>query len=306
MNVRLVAAGLLLAAMTAGSSVRAHEPLWGETPQTFSFGVIHPEYRYGFAREASLFRGSQRIDDPLQQRLHRQENLLSLQYAPKTTLNIRLEAPFATVTTEQTEDGQTRRSSVSGPGDFVLSAKNRFDVRFGPNWKAMHAATVGLQLPTGAHDGRDVDGTLLPPSKQPGTGNWGVMLGYSYAFERLQDTVWASAMYMRDLTGSNRRGDSLMLDAAYGYWIHRANRPQDFGAVLAGGLHAEGKGRDRIAVPTGEDTGGRMVGVQASLIATKGQGQARVGVLLPVYQHYNGTQLGLTGIQVRAGVEALF
>ena len=35
----------LIAAFTLGvqTTARAHEPLWGETPQTFAFGVIHPE-----------------------------------------------------------------------------------------------------------------------------------------------------------------------------------------------------------------------------------------------------------------------
>ncbi len=50
----------------------AHEPLWGETPQTFAFGVIHPEVRFA-----------------------RGETRLGLQYAFSTTRNVRVEVPVS-------------------------------------------------------------------------------------------------------------------------------------------------------------------------------------------------------------------
>ena len=235
----LLLAPLLLFAAVAAPGVRAHEPLWGETPQTFSFGVLHPETRLGWESESRLYRGGSRVANPEGLRMSRQESLVSLQYAPKPTLNVRLEVPYVRVVSEQRVGGSPRRTNTSGLGDLMLSAKSRFRAGFGPNWKSMHAYTVGLQLPTGEHSGREPDGALLAPSEQPGTGNWGVM------------------------------------------------------------------GKDRIDGRGDDDSGHRSAGLQATLIATKNQYQGRVGVLVPVYRHYNGTQLG-AGVQFRAGFEALF
>ncbi len=237
--------------------------------------------------------------------MSRQESVFSLQYSPQTTLNVRLEIPYVRVTSEQRIDGQTRESRASGMGDAMLSAKSRFRAEFGPDWKAMHAYMVGLQLPTGEHNGREPDGTPLLPSEQPGTGNWGVLLGYAFAYERLQDTTWASALYSRDLEGGSRRGDMLTLDAAYGYWVRRANRPQDLGVILAAGPRLQVMGKDRVSGQSDRDSGSRMAGLHTTLIATKDKYQGRIGLLVPVYQRYNGTQLG-SGLEFRAGLEALF
>jgi hypothetical protein len=70
MRQKLLAIALLLWLAGYMRPALAHEPLWGETPQTFAFGVIHPEVRFA--------RGSTR---------------LGLQYAFSTTRNVRVEVP---------------------------------------------------------------------------------------------------------------------------------------------------------------------------------------------------------------------
>ena len=195
----------------------AHEPLWGETPQTFAFGVVHPEFRFAHG-----------------------ETRFSLQYAPETTRNLRLEVPFVA-------NGQV--------GDSVLSIKSRLHARFGPDFKQMDALILGVQ-----------------------TGHLGGQVGYAFAHERLTDTIWASAMHTRTKTGGMTE-----FDAAYGYWVKRASTPVDTGVVLALGGHHE-------AMP-----GERLTGVHSSLIVTKGQTQARFGMLFPTQGR----------AQVRFGIEAL-
>jgi hypothetical protein len=183
-------------------STHAHEPLWGETPQTFAFGVIHPEVRVG-----------------------KDETRFGLQYAFSTTRNLRLELP------------QSRLNGQNGQiGDMSLSLKSRLHVQFGPDFKQMSAAIIGVDRHS-------------------------TQLGYAFAHERLTDTIWASAMYTKKQTE---------IDAAYGYWIKRAHTPSDTGIITAIGLHRETM--SHIAP---------LAGVHASLIVTKGQMQARVGVLYP-------------------------
>jgi hypothetical protein len=195
------------------TTTHAHEPLWGETPQTFAFGVIHPEVR--FAKDETRF---------------------GLQYAFNTTRNLRLELPQSRL------NGQT--------GDASLSLKSRLHVEFGPDFKQMSAAIIGLDK----HNGQ---------------------LGYAFAHERLTDTIWASAVYTKKQTE---------IDASYGYWMKRAHAPQDTGVITALGLHRE----------TTRNTAA-LSGVHGSLIVTKGQMQARVGVLYPTHGK----------VQVRFGWEIL-
>ena len=195
----------------------AHEPLWGETPQTFAFGVVHPEFR--FARAETRF---------------------SLQYAPQTTRNLRLEVPLL-------PNGQV--------GDSVVSIKSRLHARFGPDFKQMDALILGVQ-----------------------TGHLGGQVGYAFAHERLTDTIWASAMHTQ-----TKAGGMTELDAAYGYWVKRASTPVDTGVVLALGGHHEAM------------LGQRLTGIHSSLIVTKGQIQARFGMLFPTQGR----------AQLRFGIEAL-
>jgi hypothetical protein len=285
-------------------SASAHEPLWGESPQTFAFGVWHPEVRFSYDNNFNLLRGARRIGNPDAMRRTRFDTLVSLQYAPMTSMNVRVEIPFSQVSTQQKIGGQLRASGVQGLGDAMLSAKSRFSQRFGEDWKEHQSFTVGLQLPTGEHGGRYPDGSKLGPSFQPGSGKWGFMLGYAYAYERLQDTFWASAIYMRDVGGAGTKGDMMTVDLNYGHWMPRATRPQDLGVIVAVGPHLELMGHDRLASGRDPDSGWTVLGLQTSIIATKGPMQFRLGVMLPVYQRVNGTQLR-PDFQARAGWEIL-
>lgn len=288
---------------TLAQSASAHEPLWGESPQTFAFGVLHPELRFGFENDDLLLRGSSRLENPDLLRRTRLDGLFSLQYAPRTSLNLRVDVPFAQVLTSERVGGQLRHSGVTGLGNISLSAKSRFYQKFGEDWKVHQSYVIGLSLPTGA-GGFYPDGSRISPSDAPGSNKFGVMVGYAYAYERLKDTVWASAMFMSDLGGSGSRGANLEIDANYGYWVKRSKRPQDLGVIVAAGLHYQSQGHDRIERGNDPNSGFDLGGLQASLIATKGQAQFRAGVLVPVYQHVNGTQLR-PEIQVRAGLEIL-
>lgn len=130
-----LAASLGAVSVLYPSLARAHEPLWGETPQTFAFGVIHPELR-----------------------LARGESRFSVQYAPKTTENLKLEV--------------VQRGAAGAPDEIFLTQKRRTRATFGPDFKQMEALVVGTAL------------------NRPG-----FQLGYAFAHERLTDTIWASALH---------------------------------------------------------------------------------------------------------------
>lgn len=263
--------GLLLAAVAAPA--HAHEPLWGETPTVFGYGIFHPELRFDYRDSGSLRGGGVR------QRMFEQEAML--QYAPSTAINLMIEAPFMESLREQRRAGRRRQVTISGLGDLRLLAKRRFHVEQGDALNIQHSLVYGLKLPTGDSGRRDVTGRRADPHDQPGTGKPGVVLGYAWDRERLNDTIWASLMYERDLGGGFRMGDMLEADLAYGYWLKRANEAKELGFNLAAGLHGEFHADDPLDHGRSAHNGHELLGFQLTPILTKGNHQLRLGVFVP-------------------------
>lgn len=252
----------------------AHEPLWGETPTVFGFGVIHPEVKWMYFDAGSTRNGGKRM------RMFEQETMID--YAPSTAINLRLEIPYYNNLHEEIVGGQKRSSFISGLGDITLRAKRRFSVRQDIGLNVQQSLLYGVKLPTGASHHRDPDGSRADPHDQTGTGKLGILLGYAWDRERLDDTVWASVVWTRDLGSGFRMGDMVMLDAAYGKWLIRPNEASELGLNLAVGLHGEYHRDDPLGMGQDADNGHRLLGFHLTPIVTKGNHQFRVGVLVPL------------------------
>jgi hypothetical protein len=263
----------VLMAVLLALPAHAHEPLWGETPTVFGFGVIHPEVRFGYRDAGSALRGGIRA------RMLEEETMI--QYAPSTALNLMLEVPWMQSLRESRQGGRTRRVVISGLGDVELLAKRRFSVRQGEGLNIQQSLIYGLKLPTGESDHRDVDGGRADPHDQTGTGKLGFILGYAWDHERVEDTVWASVRYHRDLGGGFRMGDMVEADAAYGRWLKRANETRELGINLALGLHGEFHADDPLGGGRSANNSHHLVGIQLTPIVTKGNHQLRLGVFVP-------------------------
>lgn len=275
---RLLAVGALVAAASAPPAA-AHEPLWGETPITFGFGVMHAEARYMLMDAGSRDR----------MRMFEQEYMVAYGFSPK--LNLRLEIPYHNNLHEargghrhhRPGPGFNRKHStfVSGPGDVSIRAKSRISARQGIGTNQQQSVLYGLKLPTGADDHRIPGVGRLEPHSQAGTGNFGTVLGYAWDLERLQDTTWASIVWTRDIGGGFRMGDMLLFDAAYGYWVRPQRVATDLGFNTALGLHGEWHDNDPIG--GGRHAGNRhaLLGVHLTQMVIRGTHQFRVGVLVP-------------------------
>lgn len=261
----LAAFAVLVAAVPAA----AHEPLWGETPSVFGFGVIHPEVKVGYRDAGSTRRGGVRA------RMFETETMV--QYAPSTAINLMLEVPWM----QSYRESRGRRVVIGGLGDVELTAKRRFSVRQAEGLNIQHSLIYGLKLPTGVSHHRDVDGQRAHPHDQPGTGKPGLILGYAWDRERIDDTIWASFQYQRDFGGGFRMGDELEADAAYGQWLIRPNEADQLGFNLALGLHGEFHAADPIGGGRTARNGHKLLGVQLTPIFTKGNHQLRFGVFVP-------------------------
>lgn len=270
-NHYLPCVGLLL--LLAAAPAHAHEPLWGETPSVFGFGVIHPEVRLGYRDAGSTRRGG------LRARMLETETMV--QYAPSTAINLQLEVPWMQSLREQRIGGRSRRTVIGGLGDMELTAKRRFAAHQAEGLNIQQSLIYGLKLPTGESGHRDVDGGRADPHDQPGTGNLGLILGYAWDRERIEDTIWASARYHRELGGGFRMGDMLEADTAYGRWLIRPNEASELGFNLALGLHAEFHAADPLGGGRNADNRHHLLGVQLTPIFTKGNHQLRFGVFVP-------------------------
>jgi hypothetical protein len=261
----------LLAAPTAA---RAHEPLWGETPTVFGFGVIHPELKAEFLRAG-------RLRQPGDERMRMWMQELMIGYAPSTAVNLRIMIPLMNGLHEMRMADGVQSVPVSGFGDTTIQAKHRFAVRQDIGLNIQHSVIAGIKLPTGRSNLRAADGGRLEPHHQPGTGNFGIRLGYAADRETIDDTIWGSVIWTRDLGGGFRMGDMLQLTAAYGRWVVVAREAADWGVNLALGLHAD--------IHTGDILGGgrragnshSVLGLHFTPIVTKGNHQFRVGVFVP-------------------------
>jgi hypothetical protein len=271
----ILGAALLL--LFGSSPAHAHEPLWGETPTVFGFGIIHPEVRASY-RDAGNLRGG-----AIRQRMLETETMV--QYAPSTAINVMLDIPWMESIREQRPPGGTRghrrKVVINGLGDIELTAKRRFSVRQEEGLSIQNSLIYGLKLPTGENDHRDTSGRRADPHDQPGTGKLGLVLGYAWDRERIEDTIWASFLYHRDLGGGFRMGDMLEADAAYGRWLIRPNEAAQLGFNLALGLHGEFHANDPLGGGREAENGHSLLGVQVTPIFTKGTHQFRIGVFLP-------------------------
>jgi hypothetical protein len=290
--------GLVLAgAAVLAAPAAAHEPLWGETPSVFGFGVLHPEVKSIFFDAGSTRNGGERM------RMSELETMLD--YAPSAAINLRIEIPYHNNLHEEQVGGVKRSAVISGLGDITLRAKRRFSVRQDVGLNVQHSLLFGIKLPTGESDHRAPDGERADPHDQTGTGRPGILLGYAFDRERIDDTIWASVVWTRDLGGGFRMGDMLVLDLAYGPWLRRPNEARELGFNLALGLHGEYHADDPLGGGRDAGNGHRLVGFQVTPILTKGNHQLRFGVFVPFVRGGSQEHTDFP-YEVRAAFETFF
>jgi hypothetical protein len=288
---------LALCSVVVAAPARAHEPLWGETPIVFGFGIVHPEARFEFSDAGSPATQGGRV------RMFEQEYMVQYGLTPK--LNIALEIPYLSNLHEQLVGGRLHRAGVAGLGDIGLHIKSRLSARQGVGLSVQQSILYGLKLPTGRDDAIGPDGERLEPHHQPGTGNLGVRLGYMWDRETTRDTTWASFRWSRDLGGGFRMGDMAELDVAYGYWLRPQNEAADLGLMTALGAHAEWHADDPVGRGRTADDGHFLLGVQLTQMVIRGASQLRIGAMMPLARRGDPSHTGFP-VQFRIAFETFF
>jgi hypothetical protein len=279
----------------------------GETvalPHVLDVGI-----HYEYLRTETLYSCCEEIDDFRDTESTWNRMTLSLSYGimPRLSASLIIPYPFKKKSLNITQDFRKEYTS-DGVGDIIAICRYSLIPRNFVTYREV-SISAGIKFPTGATD-RIGEVVALPLELQPGTGSWDFSMSASFyqGFEQVDFIV--STMYIYTTRHENYRfGNqfSLMLTSN----IH-LNRFLD----LSLGLTGTGRGQDddlngyeiiigsssrfTTRVPnTGREQVWFSPGVHWQIIPAKLRFQLLYEV--PVYQHFDGIQLG-GGFNVRASL----
>ena len=243
-----------------------------------------------FRRKGTLFRGSDEVSDPLGQVLDENRTVVSVDHGVRPDLTVSLLLPYVAKDLDSAAGGV----DTSGIGDLSVLAKFRYYKR---DWKrsAFHAAVIGgVETPTG-ETSESQGGVRVAPGLQPGLGSWNPFLALSTNLDLDRLRFDALAFYKVNTEGSRdfEKGDFLALevDAAYRF-LHTKYPGQTASAKV--GLQWRHESKSEQAGITIANSG------SDELLLRPGLGwhpapsiDVSVSVDVPLYQNYDGRQLGL-------------
>ncbi len=189
-------------------------------------------------------------------------------------------------------------STLTGLGDVEVAARYAFwtKVNFGLRRVQEFAVSAGSALPTGNHDAKDPDGTLIDPHGQLGTGGWGPFAGLHYRFEQGDWMGFTSLSYRLRTEATYFDGSKYKFGDAVLWSVHGQYRPShelalDLGmdgryAVADRAVDADGTVTSRV-----ENTGGTLLSLAPGVYVKAG---VRLWLFarsqVPVYKHLFGEQ----------------
>lgn len=301
-----MAASWLIAVAVISSPAPAHEPLWGEAASTVGDRVYHPDIRFSYQPNGVLMNGTARVANPTGLSLNRVEQLNAIDYGIGPAWGVRLEVPVVRMSLRDRVNGIPISARYTDLGDLRLSARHRFYLRSASGSKAHQAVQFGLRLPTGRTSLTDNTGTGLAPDRQPGTGTLAGSLSYLATWENTKQTIWLSAHTEHSMRRRRFTPHAdVEADATYGRWLKFPEGLRDLGTLLAVGLHGHWHGKERLPGGRDPNSGDSQFAIHTTFVAQQHQYQFRVGVLIPIRQGVNGTQLA-ERYEVRMGIEKFF
>ena len=185
-------------------------------------------------------------------------------------------------------------SATSGLGDVALIGKYRLTHTegraMGFNWSLIG----GAELPTGATDAKDASGKRLDSSVQVGKGSLNPFVATSVTYGYQLSRFDATAFYKVNTEGAQKYEDgdffSVSVSGAYRF-LHYQYPGPTFGLRL--GLEYRHQGRASLEGAAVADSGADEVIFSPALsIHPIPRMDMILGVRVPVYQHYQGTQIG--------------
>ena len=192
--------GLALAALLAAPPARAcsvcgcGDPLLISNDPAAISGQLRLQLDTEYMRIDAGTDGQPGYTDQLTQWSYR----LNAVYRPMDPLSFTVTLPLLTKEIHTVGGGtNVLDSDLTGLGDIEVG------VRYAP-WRSVDlgvgrvhevAITAGTSMPTGNHDAKAADGSLVDPHGQLGTGGWGPWVGLHYRFEQGSWLAFAALSY---------------------------------------------------------------------------------------------------------------
>ena len=296
---RLILGSLLLVIFVTGQGMAQNccapavpqQGVLGETtalPQTLEFGL-----HYEHLCSCGKFDGSDAVNDPDDTHTDWKRATLTIGYGIVPKLGVTAIVPY--LWKEKSEIAGTSRmritSEAEGLGDMSLLVRYSPLGRSFVNFRELSFG-AGVKIPTGATD-RSKFGKTLLAELQPGTGSWDYIGSVSFyqGFEPvdfvLSATYLLTSAYDGYDFGTYEFGDQFSYLLTTTFHLH----PRvDLSAALSGTVRAKDRLDGEIVTATGRHQMWFMPGVQVQAIPTYLRLHAYYEA--PVYQHFNGVQLG--------------
>jgi hypothetical protein len=236
-----------------------------------------------------LFRGSSEIADPSGSSLDEYRRVLGLDYGMSRGITLTALVPYV----DRTFESAGVDSSASGLGDLALLTKYLLAHSKGHAEDFNWAVIGGLEAPTGATDAMQ-NAVRLAPQVQVGKGSWNPFVATSMTYGYQRSRFDATAFYKVNTEGAQQYEDgdffSLSLSGSYRF-LHYQYPGPTFGLRL--GLQYRHEGRAALGGAAVENSGAdELIFSPALSIHPIPRMDMVLGVRVPIYQHYQGTQIG--------------
>ena len=310
--VRFVPFSIALAALLGATPARAcsvcgcGDPLLTSTDPAAITGQLRLQLDTEYLRVDAGTDGQPGYTDKLTQWSYR----LNAVYRPLDALAFTVTLPLVSKTIHTVGGGtDVKNSDLTGLGDIDVAARYTAwrSVSLGAGRVHEVAFTVGSSLPTGNHDAKAADGSLIDPHGQLGTGAWGPFVGLHYRFEQGSWLAFAAASYRWRTEASYFDGSKYKFGNSFLWSVHGPYEPTRRVALDLGvdGRYAVA---DRATDPSGVvdgavvNTGGTVLSLAPGVyFNASGPLWLFVRGQVPVYKNLFGEQNVLpsftTGIQ---------
>jgi len=293
MSARLVI-GFISMSLVAGSAAAQNccapaVPQQGIMGETIALPhVLNAALHYEYLRAEDMYTGSDRACDLTGTTTTWKRSTLTLAYGVSSRIGVTAVIPYIwKIKTRYLPAVDTQvKNTTDGLGDVSLVGQFSVIPRDFVTYREVSIG-LGVKLPTGATDKRNY-GFLLPEELQPGTGSWDFLGSISfYQGWELVDIYASSSYQVTTESEGFKFGSQLfyLLSAN----LHVMGR-LDVSLAFSGTV----RGEDRQDGESPESTGRHQLWIVPGLQAQVIPRWLRLQLYFeaPVYQHFNGTQLG--------------
>lgn len=241
-------------------------------------------------RKGTLFQGTHEVSDPLNSVFEETRIVTAIDYGLRPDLTVSLLMPFV----YKSLDTNAGDFNSFGLGDMAVLGKYR---AYKTDWErgTFQVATIaGLEVPTGVTDATE-SGVRLSPGLQPGLGSWNPFFGLSANLNLNRFRFDWQAFYKVNTEGAQNfeKGDFLALEMDVAYRFLHTQYPGPTASARIG-LQWRHEDQDDLNGVTAASSGSRELLLRPGLAWHPAPNiDISFAVDVPVYQDYDGTQLGL-------------